>query len=131
MNAIGGLFVIAGALLALVGAIGVVRFEDFLSRIHAASKAPTLGLILVATGVAFELGTLLAFSTLTLLVALQLLTAPVATHMLGRAAHGHVEVHLDGEDELARDKLLWAAASNASAETDGSGAAPSAEPPGP
>jgi len=113
MNAVGGLFVISGALLALIGAIGVVRLEDFMSRIHAASKAPSLGLILVAIGVALEIGTLLAFSTLTLLVALQLLTVPVATHMLGRAAHGHVEVHLDGVDELARDKHTWAAAEDA------------------
>lgn len=101
MHVVSGLFLIAGSLLTMIGGIGVVRFDDLMSRMHAAAKAPTLGLILVAVGAAIEIGTAAAIATLVLVVTLQLLTSPVATHMLGRASYGKVEVILDGEDALA------------------------------
>jgi len=101
MNVVAGVFMIVGALLTMVGGIGVVRFGDLMSRVHAAAKAPTLGLILVAIGAAIEIGSPEAFFTLALVVTLQLLTAPVATHVLARASYGQVDLHLDDEDDLA------------------------------
>ena len=105
MGAVSGAFLIAGALLTMIGGIGVVRFDDLMSRMHAAAKVPTLGLILVAVGAAIEIGTGAAIATLVLVVVLQLLSSPVSAHMLGRASHGHVEIILDGDDDLADDNL--------------------------
>ncbi|NND73968.1 MAG: monovalent cation/H(+) antiporter subunit G [Ilumatobacter sp.] len=101
MGVVAGALLIAGSLFTMLGGIGVLRFPDVMARMHAAAKAPTLGLILVAVGAAIEIGTAHAIGTLVLVVILQLLTSPVATHMLGRASHGQVEITLDGGDALA------------------------------
>lgn len=104
-----GVCYVVGAAFVLIGAIGVLRFGDFMSRTHAAAKAPTLGLILVALGTAIDLHTGLAILTMTLVVLAQLFTTPVGTHMLARAAHGEIDIEIDGVDELARDKAFIAA----------------------
>ena len=109
MEIVSGICYVLGAALVLIGAIGVLRFGDFMSRTHAAAKAPTLGLILVALGTAIDLHTVLAILTMTLVVLAQLFTTPVGTHMLARAAHGEIDIEVDGRDELERDKAVLAA----------------------
>ncbi len=104
LDAVGGVLMIVGALFALLAGIGVHRFRDAYSRMHAAAKSPTLGLILAAMGALLRIRTGVAFGTLGLVVILQLLSSPVATHMAARAVHLRVDVPLDGEDELARDE---------------------------
>lgn len=76
-----------GAVLILVSAVGVVRLPDPYMRLHAATKAGTLGAALVLFGAAVHFATL-AVSVKALVVFLFLLfTAPVAGHVLGRAAY--------------------------------------------
>lgn len=104
MSLLAGAFLIAGSLFTMLGGIGVLRFDDVMSRMHAAAKAPTLGLLLVSIGAAIEIGTAHAIATLVLVVILQLLTSPVATHVLGRASHGQVPVPVDGGDALAEHR---------------------------
>ncbi len=77
--------VVAGAALAAVAGLGLLRFPDVLSRMHAATKPATLGLILVAAGTGLRLTTTGDLATLGLIVVLQLLTAPVGAHLVGRA----------------------------------------------
>jgi multicomponent Na+:H+ antiporter subunit G len=81
------LLLIAGSLFCLVAAIGMLRLPDTLTRMHAATKAGTLGagLILIAEAVFYhETGnTLRALAAIVFL----LLTAPVAAHLIGRAAY--------------------------------------------
>lgn len=90
MNAtelIAGILLLAGAAFVLVSAIGVIRFPDVYMRMHAATKAGTLGagLVLGAAAIVFgDLGiTVRSFVVFLFL----LLTAPVAAHVLGRAAY--------------------------------------------
>lgn len=108
LDAIGGVALIAGALFALLAGIGIHKFTDPYSRMHAAAKSPTLGLVLVAVGAGLRIRTFEAVATLVLVVILQLLTSPVGTHLAGRAVHLRVKVPLDGPDELARDEALEA-----------------------
>ena len=78
---------IIGSIFCLVAAVGMLRLPDTLIRMHAATKAGTLGAgcILAAEAiVAAELGTTL--KTIAAIVFL-LLTAPVAAHLIGRAAY--------------------------------------------
>ena len=75
-----------GALLAMIAAIGVVRLPDLLSRMHAATKPQVLGLMLILTGLAFRLREPGAIGMLLLIGLFQLLTTPVANHMIGRAS---------------------------------------------
>ncbi|NJO21640.1 MAG: monovalent cation/H(+) antiporter subunit G [Sphingomonadales bacterium] len=79
--------VIAGGMFALAAAIGVVRLPDVFIRMHASTKAGTLGcgLILVAVAVHFAETGIVAQAAAA--VVFLLLTAPVAAHMIGRAAY--------------------------------------------
>ena len=94
---------IIGSIFCLVAAVGMLRLPDTLIRMHAATKAGTLGAgcILAAEAVvAGELGTTLkAIAAIVFL----LLTAPVAAHLIGRAAY-HQGIRLFDKtwiDELA------------------------------
>ena len=78
---------ISGSLFSLVAALGMLRLPDTIIRMHAATKAGTLGagLILIAEATFYQdLGiTLRALAAIVFL----LLTAPVAAHLIGRAAY--------------------------------------------
>ncbi len=108
MGLVAGALLVLGSLFTVIGGLGVVRFGDVMSRMHAAAKAPTLGLLLAAIGAAIEIGTAHAIATLVLVVTLQLLTSPVATHVLGRASHGQVDVPVDRGDALAEHRASGA-----------------------
>ncbi|MCW2840365.1 MAG: hypothetical protein JWR55_1848 [Aeromicrobium sp.] len=86
IDVLAGTLLISGALLATVAAIGIVRFPDVLSRMHAATKPQTVGLLLILAGLALRLQDLKAITILALIALFQLLTAPVSAHMVGRAA---------------------------------------------
>jgi multicomponent Na+:H+ antiporter subunit G len=94
---------LAGAALTLVAAIGVVRFPDVLARMHALTKASTVGVVLVLLGGAVTLTNLNAVTTLLLAAALQLLTMPVAANLMSRSTYMATGItsHVDGVDELA------------------------------
>lgn len=77
---------LTGCSLTLLGALGVLRFPSLFARMHAATKPPTLGLVLVAAGVAAVAADLADAAFVALVVALQFLTAPVGAHLLARAA---------------------------------------------
>jgi multicomponent Na+:H+ antiporter subunit G len=97
------IFLLVAALLSLAAGIGVVRFPDPLSRMHAATKPQILGLVcaLVALGLQAENGATVAM--LVPILAFQMLTAPVSAHMVGRAGYRtrHVRRDLLLRDELA------------------------------
>lgn len=77
----------AGALLSLSAGIALIRFPDLMSRMHAATKPQTLGLLLVLLGCALRLRTREDVTTLVLIALFQLGTSPVAAHMVGRAGY--------------------------------------------
>ena len=115
MGVLGGVLMVAGASFSLLAAVGVVRFHDTYARMHAAAKASTLGLLLVVAGAALSLRTTSAVVMLGLVVVLQLLTTPVAAHLLGSGIHRHdgaVSVH----DELADADVDVAASGHACGE---------------
>jgi multicomponent Na+:H+ antiporter subunit G len=97
---------LAGAFLAFAAGVGIVRFPDLLSRMHAGTKPQTLGLVLVLVGLALRLRSGGAVWALVLVVLFQMLTAPVAAHMVGRAGYrtGKVRTDLLVVDELTRDQ---------------------------
>lgn len=82
-----GLLMLIGSGLCLVAAVGIVRLPDTLTRMHAATKAGTLGAgLLIGAEALFysELGISLRAATV---IALLLLTAPVAAHLIARASY--------------------------------------------
>ncbi|SCG64193.1 monovalent cation/H(+) antiporter subunit G [Micromonospora humi] len=100
-----GVCLVAGALLSLAAGVALIRFPDVLSRMHAAAKPQVLGLLLVLLGCALRLRSGVDVTTLVLVGMFQLATAPVAAHMVGRAAYPHDDIRRDLllTDELAGD----------------------------
>lgn len=87
LDVIAAVLIIAGCLLGLLGGIGVLRLPDVFGRMHAATKPPTLGLVLVATGAILRVDSVADVTFLVLVVGLQFLTAPVGAHLVGRSAY--------------------------------------------
>lgn len=83
---IGGIIAVVGALFLLIAAIGVVRLRDPLQRMHAATKAGTLGAALIMLG-AILAGDAARPATGVLTVLFLLATLPVGAQLLGRAAY--------------------------------------------
>lgn len=77
---------VAGGLFGAVGALGLVRMPDVLIRMHASTKIGTLscGLIIAASAVHFGLPEITVRAVA--IVIFLFLTAPIAAHMIGRAA---------------------------------------------
>lgn len=84
---VAGAFLLVGAALSLTAAIGIVRFPDTLTRMHAATKPQVVGLVLVLLGAAIELRHDVNAWMLVLFSLFTLLTAPVIAHLLGRTAY--------------------------------------------
>jgi multicomponent Na+:H+ antiporter subunit G len=78
--------VLLGGFFALIAGIGILRLPDVLIRMHASTKAGTLATGLVMISVALGFGDVPTISKVVLIVLFLLLTAPVAAHMIGRAA---------------------------------------------
>lgn len=78
--------ILLGAVLCVAASIGLLRFPDLLSRMHAATKPQVLGVLLVLLAVAATLRSVSVLTMVVLVGAFQLLTAPVASQMMSRAA---------------------------------------------
>ena len=78
---------LVGGAFSLVAAIGVLRLPDVLMRMHATSKAGTLGAGLVLAAAAIVLPGIASATKAVAAIAFILLTAPVAAHAIGRAAY--------------------------------------------
>ncbi|MDD7971456.1 monovalent cation/H(+) antiporter subunit G [Roseinatronobacter alkalisoli] len=79
------LLVLGGGAFVLIAAIGIVRLPDLLTRMHASTKAGTLGSLLILAALAIHIGTVSGTSKVLATVLFLLLTAPIAAHMIGRA----------------------------------------------
>ncbi|KKB76743.1 cation:proton antiporter [Devosia soli] len=84
---IGGLLLVFGALFSLLAAIGVLRFPDLFTRLHAASKAGAVGGGMVLLAVALISLDAAVFLRALIGIVFLLLTTPVSAHLLARASH--------------------------------------------
>lgn len=103
LDGVAAVLLVLGALMSTVAGIGLFRFPDQLSRMHAGTKPQVLGLLLVLLAMAFAGRAWVWIPVLMLAWVLQMLTAPVSAHLVGRA--GYRTKHLRPEylfvDELA------------------------------
>ncbi|MBM7416364.1 MULTISPECIES: monovalent cation/H(+) antiporter subunit G [Nocardiaceae] len=84
---ISGTMIILGSILALTAAIGVVRFPDTLSRMHAATKPQVVGLILILIGAFISLRGNVDIWMIFLVGVFTVLTAPIIAHTVGQVAY--------------------------------------------
>jgi multicomponent Na+:H+ antiporter subunit G len=94
-----------GASLCLTAGLGLLRFPDVLTRMHAGTKPQVLGVLLIMVGAAIRLQGWSATWMLLLVAAFQMLTAPVSAHMISRVAYRRRHVRRDRllVDELRSD----------------------------
>ena len=87
MNLLISIILIVGAAFTTVAAIGLVRFPDFYTRMHAATKAGAFGGMIILLLCAFCFASI----KITLIVLVNIIffyfTAPVAAHMIARSAY--------------------------------------------
>jgi len=98
-------FLLAGSGLALAAGVGLLRFRDLLARSHAATKPQVLGVLLMLAGLALWLRSGPITSVLVLVGLFQMVTAPVAAHLVTRAGYrtGKVAPGSLVVDELTED----------------------------
>ncbi|PNT86535.1 monovalent cation/H(+) antiporter subunit G [Coxiella burnetii] len=80
-------FVFVGTLFIFIASVGILRMPDLLTRMHAATKAGSLGVGLVLGGVAIYFGTWTVTIEAVVIVWFIVMTAPIASHLIARASY--------------------------------------------
>ncbi|MEE9098143.1 monovalent cation/H(+) antiporter subunit G [Pseudarthrobacter phenanthrenivorans] len=102
IDTLSAVFMVVGAIMSLGAAIGLLRFPDLLSRMHAATKPQVLGLFLLLAAIGLQLRTWWVWPVLAVAWIFQLLTVPVSAHMVGRAGYRTKHLH---RELLTADEL--------------------------
>lgn len=105
-EALGWFFVVSGSVFVIIGSIGLLRLPDFFTRIHAAGIIDTMGAWLILIGLMFSAGLTLVTAKLVMLLIFLVMTSPLASHALAKAAFmrglrpmlGH-ELIREGDDD--------------------------------
>lgn len=104
-----GILLLLGGFFCAVAGLGVLRLPDVLVRMHASTKAGTLGVGLTMLGVAVQFagdtGGGLVVAKALLIVLFLLLTAPVGAHLIGRAAYRSETPLWEGTVVDERDRM--------------------------
>ncbi|MFI7494994.1 monovalent cation/H(+) antiporter subunit G [Kocuria sp. M4R2S49] len=130
LDAAAAVCLVVGALMSLAAAIGLVRFPDLLTRMHAGTKPQVFGLLLMLTAVALENRDPAMIPLIVLGWTFQLLTVPVSAHMVGRSTYRtkHLNRTTLTQDDL-QAVLNRTGKSTAGATVEGAAAVPPAPSP--
>ncbi len=97
---------LAGSLLCVVGAIGMLRFPDVYTRAHAAGINDTLGAGCILLGLMLQAGVTLVGVKLFMIALFMFIVGPVTGHALLKAAYAHgVAVRTDGDSDPGSIRL--------------------------
>ena len=86
IDAASWVLIVSGSLFGVAAGIGILRFPDFYTRLHAAGVSDTMGAWLLLFGLMLQAGLSQATIKLALIVVFLFFTSPTATHALARAA---------------------------------------------
>ncbi|NLS09375.1 monovalent cation/H(+) antiporter subunit G [Nesterenkonia sp. MY13] len=103
LDGIAAVFLVVGGLMSLAAGLGLVRFPDLHSRMHAATKPQVLGLLMLVLAASIMWRSWAWVAIALLAWGLMILTAPVSAHVVGRAGYRtkHMRTDLLTHDELA------------------------------
>lgn len=97
------ILLLGGGAFGMLGGLGLVRFPDFYTRLHAAGMTDTLCALLIVSGLILQAGLALPSIKLGLILLFLIFTAPTASHALARAAQiDGVEPKLHADDRPGR-----------------------------
>jgi len=89
LDIVSSLLLLAGVFFGLSGAIGLFKFPDFFTRVHAASVTDSISAILIISGLLLQTSFDLNTAKLLFILAFLMLTSPTASHALAKSArHG-------------------------------------------
>jgi multicomponent Na+:H+ antiporter subunit G len=91
IDALAGALLIGGCGFFFAGTVGLLRFPDALSRLHALTKADNLGLMLICASMALQSRSVQTTAMLGLLWLLALVASTVSAHLIARRALAGVE----------------------------------------
>lgn len=102
---VGAIFILLGALFTFLSALGLFTFSSLYARMHAATKPQMLGLIFLCVGLTVTFRTWQWALLSILVLGIQMVAAPVGSHLMSRAAYRTREGNLEDLmlDELAED----------------------------
>jgi len=97
------IFLLAGGALGIVGGIGIYRFPDFYTRLHAAGITDTLCALLILLGLGLQAGWSFAAFKIALIFLFLFFTSPTASYALANAAlHSGLQPKLNNEEREAK-----------------------------
>ena len=102
-----GILVVIGSLFTLVASLGLLRLPDVYTRMHAASKAGTMGSCVVLLALAVAAGDWSISARALVGIAFFLLTVPISSHLLAKAAHaaGYPADDVTVRDDIAENTV--------------------------
>ena len=86
LDALSWILIVGGVAFSVIGAVGLLRFPDFYTRLHAASITDTMGAWLILAGMILQTDNWLVAVKIVLIAIFLFFTGPTATHALARAA---------------------------------------------
>jgi multicomponent Na+:H+ antiporter subunit G len=82
-----GVLILTGSIFMFLAALGILRLPDLLTRMHATTKAATLGASLIMLAVALHFAEVAVVARAFGVILFIMMTAPVAAHVIGRAGY--------------------------------------------
>ncbi len=100
INILSWFFIVIGSFLGITGAIGLFRFPDFYTRLHASSITDTVCTGLIVFGLILQSSSVIMVFKLLLILFILAYTGPTAAHVLAKAARKeNLKPVIDGEEE--------------------------------
>jgi multicomponent Na+:H+ antiporter subunit G len=87
----GNIAILIGAIFALIATLGLYRLEGLYLKMHAATKAGTLGCSLILIGVALQLKNIHTLTEVVLLIVFIAITNPIGAHLIAKTAEKQKE----------------------------------------
>lgn len=101
INIGGALLLFIGSFLCISGGVGLLRFPDFYTRMHAVGVTDTLGAGMILIGLMCYSPDFLTLSKLVMILLLTLLIGPTTSHVLAKVAmHNNLMPKLQQEDDI-------------------------------
>jgi len=105
INITSGLFLLLGSFFCISGGVGILRFPDFFTRMHAAGVTDTLATAMILIGLMLQMPDSLVVIKLLIILLMTLFISPTASHALAQAAMvNKLKPKLDNSEDSERVK---------------------------
>lgn len=104
LDIVSSILLLAGVFFGLTGAIGLFRFPDFFTRVHAASITDSIAAILILSGLLLQTSFDLNTAKLLFILMFLMITSPTASHALAKSAR-HGGLLIEGESKQQKEQV--------------------------